>query len=238
MARILIVEDEPDLRSAVETIFRNDGFEVFSASTIRAAKARMESEPADVVVLDLGLPDGNGLDLVRNLRTRKPRCGLIIVTGKGDPIDRILGLELGADDYVTKPFIARELIARVRSVLRRMSNDDSSAPTSAKPDNRTISVRTASVNVPGRIVSLADGTVTVLSAVEMGILLCLHGRIGQAVTRDDLSLAVLGRPWDPEDRTVDQNVSSLRRKLGLPAGDQDTILTVRGVGYMLCGELG
>lgn len=238
MAKALIVEDEPDLRDAVVACFSDNGLDATAVGTVHAALDHLDQHSVDVVIVDLGLPDGSGLDLVRILRGRVPPCGLIIVTGKGDPVDRILGLELGADDYVTKPFVGRELVARVRSVLRRLHVEES-APASApvtggpEPGSRVITLGAASVNVPARIVTQAGGGVGVLSAVEMAILLCLHEKAGQAVSRDDLSLASLGRPWEPEDRTIDQHVSSLRRKLGLAASDQETILTVRGLGYLL-----
>lgn len=237
MARILIVEDEPGLRGVLEACFADGGFSAQSVGTVQAAKDRLDDDPADVAIVDLGLPDGSGLDLIRHIRERTPPMGIVIVTGKSDPVDRILGLELGADDYVTKPFVGRELVARVRSILRRLHVEeapvDSEPP---KPKFRTLTVGRASVNVPGRIVTQADGGVAILSGVEMAILLRLHEGIGHAVSRDDLSLAALGRPWSPEDRTIDQNVSSLRRKLGLPVGDQRPLLTVRGVGYLLDGE--
>lgn len=236
MARILIVEDEPDLRGVLESCFADSGFSTRSVGTVQAAKERIDEEPADVAIVDLGLPDGSGLDLIRLIHARTPPMGIIIVTGKGDPVDRILGLELGADDYVTKPFVGRELVARVRSILRRLHVEDGAVEGDPpRTPLRSLTVGSATINVPGRIVTQGDGGVTVLSGVEMAILLRLHEGIGHAVSRDDLSLAALGRPWSPEDRTVDQNVSSLRRKLGLPSGDQGTILTVRGVGYLLGG---
>jgi DNA-binding response OmpR family regulator len=235
MARVLIVEDEPDLRGVLEACFADSGFSVVAVGSVKDARRCLDSEPVNAAIVDLGLPDGSGLDLIRAVRERRPPIGILIVTGKGDPVDRILGLELGADDYVTKPFVGRELVARVRSVLRRLKSDDGASAVPAQSGPVTLTVGTAQINVPGRIVSLKSGGTTVLSAVEMAILLRLHQDEGRAVSRDDLSAAALGRPWEPDDRTIDQNVSSLRRKLGLPAGDQGPILTVRGVGYLLTG---
>lgn len=234
MTRILIVEDEPDLRDALALIFEDNGLETRKVGSVRDAHDLLRSHDPDVVMVDLGLPDGSGLDLVRALRRRRPPCGVIIVTGKADPVDRILGLELGADDYVTKPFVGKELVARVRSVARRVRPDDEFPTPGARPA-RGAAIRAggAKINVPARIVTSADGSAAVLSAVETSILVLLNERRGVAVDRNDLSRAALGRDWDPEDRTIDQNVSSLRRKLGLPAGDQGPIVTVRGTGYML-----
>jgi len=234
VTRILIVEDEPDLRDALALIFEDNGLETHKVGSVNAARDWLLTGDPDVVMVDLGLPDGSGLDLVRELRRRSPPCGVIIVTGKADPLDRILGLELGADDYVTKPFVGRELVARVRSVARRVRPDEV-FPTRVERPGREATVRVggARVNIAARIVTLPDGAAAVLSAVETSILVLLNERRGTAVDRDDLSRAALGREWDPEDRTVDQNVSTLRRKLGLPAGDQGPIVTVRGTGYML-----
>lgn len=249
---IILIEDEADLRAVIERLLTESGFEVRAAGSCAEGLRAIGDGEGDLMIVDLGLPDGSGLDLVAELRRRRPTAGIVVVTGKGDPIDRVIGLELGADDYVPKPFVGRELVARVRSVLRRLPPNGSGVnesvgngsvgngsvgngvrrDTAAVRNATSFQAAGATINHAARLATLADGTVTVLSAAELAILNRLVAEPDTVVSRDDLSVAAWGRPWSPEDRTVDQNIASLRRKLGVKPGSHGGIITVRGGGYM------
>ncbi len=214
--RVLVVEDDPAVAEPLIEGLRRNGFEtehvVYASQVVPAV---MSSAGVDVVLLDLGLPDGDGLDVLRELR-RTSDIPVIIATARGDETDRIVGLELGADDYVVKPFSVRELAARVRAVGRRRRVE------TTIESGRVVVDRT-------RHIALVDGAVVDLTAKEFDLLAVLAEEPGRAVTRQELFSRVWDPVWIGTGKTLDVHVASLRKKLGDPA----LVETVRGVGYRL-----
>ncbi len=215
---VLVVEDEQPIADVVEMYLQQGGFRARIANTGAEAKKQLDDPTIDVVLLDLTLPDTDGVDLLREIRARRP-VPVIMVTARGSEADRILGLELGADDYVTKPFSPRELVARVRAVLRRHDRDEGS-------DAGPIASGDLRLDPVSREVTLADESID-LTRKEFDLLAYLVGRPGRVLTRAQLLEAVWGYPGDVDSRTVDVHVAQLRRKLG----DACPVQTVRGVGY-------
>jgi two-component system phosphate regulon response regulator PhoB len=219
--RILVVEDEPDLLALVRINLEQAGFEVETAENGNDALAALRRAPPDLMILDLMLPDVPGTEICRRVRGSDELSELpvIMLTAKADEVDRVVGLELGADDYVTKPFSPRELTLRVRAVLRRQQP----APTPA----RVIEHGTLSLD-PERHRCFVDGDEVELTAKEFSLLQCLMRRPGRVMTRDRLLDDVWGSDITVTTRTIDTHLKRLREKLGR-AGD--LIETVRGVGY-------
>jgi DNA-binding response OmpR family regulator len=214
--RILVVEDEDAIAEPLVGGLRREGFEVDRAATGAAA---LEAAPADVVLLDLRLPDTDGLDVCRRLRERSD-VPIIVVTARGEEADRVVGLELGADDYVVKPFGLRELIARIRAVTRR---------TSARPHtHEPIRVGGLEIDERARRAQL-DGKPLDLTPKEFDLLAALARDPGAAVSRRRLLEDVWETTWYGSAKTIDVHVAALRRKLG----DPGWIETVRGVGFRL-----
>jgi DNA-binding response OmpR family regulator len=213
---ILLVEDEEDIATLVRTYLEKDGFRVIWASRGGEAFAALEQNEIRLAILDLQLPDADGLDLCRAIRATS-RLPIVIVTARDEEIDRITGLELGADDYVTKPFSPRELVARVRAVLRRAEPDE---------DGDLVSVGDIVLERAGRTVSVAGADVE-LTGMEFDLLAFLLAHPGIVMTRERLLERVWGLSFPGGTRTVDVHVAQLRRKLDRP----DLIRTVRGSGY-------
>ena len=214
--RLLVVEDDDGIAEPLVAGLRREGFEVERAAT--GGEALAAPEP-DLVLLDLRLPDIDGYAVAREMRSRS-RVPIIMVTAKGEEVDRVIGLELGADDYVVKPFGLRELIARIHAVMRRVDN----AP---EPDP-VITVGGLEIDGRRRAVTL-DGTEVALTPKEYGLLVALAADPGAAVERRTILEQVWGTRWYGPSKTIDVHVSSLRRKLG----DPGWIETVRGVGFRL-----
>jgi DNA-binding response OmpR family regulator len=214
--RILVVEDDESIGEPLEAGLRREGFDVVRARTGAEALA---AEVVDVVLLDLGLPDMDGLDVCRALRLRSS-VPILVVTARGEEVDRVVGLELGADDYVVKPFGFRELVARIRAVNRRTAS-----PVSAEPgvaDGRIeIDRRTRGV--------LVDGEPVTLTRKEFDLLALLAEDPGAVCTRDEILERVWDAHWYGPTKTLDVHVASLRKKLGIPGA----VETVRGVGFRL-----
>lgn len=225
MPRILIVEDEQDLASLLEYNLRQDGFEVDIARTGAAAVARARSFKPDLILLDLMLPDIGGTEVARLVREGEPRrVPIIMVTARGEETDRVKGLELGADDYVVKPFSVKELMLRIKNVLRRDSTEPKPASAGGKltaPDI-VLDADRHEVTVKGKPV--------VLTALEFRLLKTFLERPGRVQTRETLLSDVWGIDAEITTRTVDTHIKRLREKLG-SAGD--IIETIRGVGYKL-----
>src|ERR687896_258704 len=221
MARILIVDDEPEIVRLVVDYMSAAGFTTASARNGNEALMRAQSEPPDLVILDLGLPGLDGLDVTRTLR-RTSDVPVIMLTARDDETDKLIGLELGADDYVTKPFSPRELVARVRAVLRR-----SDAPVEA---GERIRVGDIELDVPRMRVSVAGGAAE-LTATEFALLATLARQPGRIFTRSQLLDAVHGVAFESYERAIDTHVKNLRRKLEPDARRPRYIQTVYGVGY-------
>ncbi len=226
--RILLVEDDLQVGETMRRNVERAGMPVCWAKTGAEAVELKGSFIPDVALVDLELPDVNGVDLIRWL-VGQHDCGVIVVSGAGDETDRIVGLELGADDYVAKPPNMRELIARIRAVHRRTSQRSKppEAPSSA------IAIGEIRFDMARRSVTGRDGSRIGLTGAEYSALETLARSQGKVVTRDELSRAALRRPWQPEDRSVDQLVLSLRQKLGPDGSGQSPIESIRGSGYLL-----
>jgi len=225
---ILIVEDEPGIADTLQYALRTEGFEPAWCGSAEAALAAVAARTPALVVLDVGLPDMSGFELFKRLRERLD-VPVVFLTARGDEIDRVVGLELGADDYVPKPFSPRELVARVRSVLRR------SARTAAAP---AAPVASAPFEVDdGRRQIRFYGRPLELSRYEFGLLRTLVRRPGHVYTRDALLELVWDDASESLDRTVDAHVKTVRAKLKAVAPTLEPIRTHRGVGYALAEDL-
>jgi two-component system phosphate regulon response regulator PhoB len=222
VATVLIVEDERDMLTLLDSNLRAAGFETVLADSGERALAQLRARVPDLVLLDLMLPDLPGAEVCRQIRadplTRA--VPVVICTARGDEIDRIVGFELGADDYVTKPFSMRELVLRLRAVLRRVA----AAPAPERPPGQ---VGPLEIDVDAHRCSI-HGAVIELTPIEFRLLVALTARLGHVQPRERLLAVVWGNGSDPETRTLDTHVKRLREKLG-PA--RDLLETVRGVGY-------
>ncbi len=226
---VLIVDDDLELSTLLVRLLSSEGWQVRTAATGAQGAAALQQAEPDVLLLDVMLPDASGLDLCRRWRAVHPALGILMLTARGDTIDRILGLELGADDYLPKPFEKRELVARLRALLRRRSL--LVAPPEAAPvPAAALQFGALSIDLLRREVSVL-GEVVPLTSIEFKLLVELTRVPGQAVSREQLNAAVQAGNYRPLDRTVDVQVGRLRRRLAsLPGGD-DWIETVRGEGY-------
>jgi two-component system phosphate regulon response regulator PhoB len=220
--KILIIEDEPDIRKTLEYNISREGYEVISASSLSEARQNLESSSFSLLLLDLMLPDGSGLDLFRELKQDKSKSSMpvIILTAKDDEVDKVVGFELGADDYVTKPFSVRELILRVKAVLKRGVSKSDNVEVQRQFGELKIDVDSHEVFVNDEQVSL--------TALEFKLLRQLVDRRGRVQSRDQLLSDVWGYSSDVTTRTVDTHIKRLREKLG---GMGKYVQTIRGVGY-------
>jgi two-component system catabolic regulation response regulator CreB len=219
--RILVVEDEPSIRDAIQYALESEGCEVECLGTGGEAIAFIDAEPCDLVVLDVGLPDINGFDVCRQLRARHT-LPVLFLTARSDEIDRVVGLEIGGDDYVTKPFSPRELSARVRAILRRAGNA-TPATTPASPFEVDAE----------RCVIRYHGAPLALSRYEYRLLAALVAKPGRVFSRAQLMDAAWEEPEASMERTVDTHIKSVRAKLRAARPDADPIRTHRGFGYSL-----
>lgn len=221
--RILIIDDDRELCGLLDELLRADGFDVESWNTGRGAAERAVSPGPSLVILDVMLPEVNGFEILKQIR-RVSQVPVILLTARGDDIDRIVGLEIGADDYVPKPFNPRELTARIQAVLRRTE------PRQA-PESRVLTVGDVVLDPRARTVVRAGEQVE-LTTVEFDLLQALLASAGDVVSRDELTHAVLGRELAPFDRSIDMHISRVRRKLGERRDGVERIKAIRGVGYI------
>ena len=229
-AHILVVDDELELLQAIQEYLCIRGFRVSTASNGKEMKDIIADDPADLVLLDLGLPGENGIDLTRTLKsTGNP--GVIIVTAHGDSEDRVLGLESGADDYIVKPFNFRELLARVNSVLRRTLDTGTSSTDSPDADHVQIGDWVFEYTTESMIQT--DGTSAELSTGELDLLKALLANANKPTSRDELMKVTNYREWGPLDRSIDVKIARLRRKIEIDPSNPKLIKSVRGVGYVL-----
>ena len=224
--RLLLVDDDRELTAMLNEYLGNEGFAIAVCHDgTQAAELLAGGTRYDAVVLDVMLPGTNGLDLLRGLRAQPAAPPVLMLTARGDDVDRIVGLELGADDYLPKPFNPRELVARLRAVLRR----------SAEPRGATeevITVPPVFLDVPRHTVKVRDAVV-VLTGAEFRVLEILMRSVGRVVSREQLTEQALGRALELYDRSVDTHVSNLRRKLGLGAVGDPESRGIRGAGYLM-----
>jgi DNA-binding response OmpR family regulator len=222
MARILVVDDEPKIVRLVRDYLEHGGFEVIVAHDGREALMRARTEHPDLVVLDLGLPGLDGLDVTRTLQRDSP-VPLIMLTARDSETDKVLGLELGADDYLTKPFSPRELVARIRAVLRRRERAGA---------DEMIRVGDLVVDVP-RLRAEVSGRPVILTASEFELLATMARQPGRVFTRSQLLDAIQGQAIESYERAIDAHVKNIRRKLEPDPRRPRYLLTVYGVGYRL-----
>jgi DNA-binding response OmpR family regulator len=228
--QVLVVDDEARIRTVLRAYLEAAGFAVLEAATAAQARTRLDGRGAgvDLVLLDVGLPDGDGLDVLRELR-RTSDVPVILVTARAEEVDKLVGLGVGADDYVTKPFSPREVVARVQTVLRRVTG-------AARGDGRTESeppvheFEGLAIDEGRREVRLADRSVE-LSALEFDLLVALASSPGRVFSRAQLLERVWGYDFYGDERIVDVHVRNLRKQLGDDAGAPRIVGTVRGVGY-------
>ena len=228
--RILIVEDEPGIADTLQYALRTEGFEPAWCATGEEALADARAKPPALVILDVGLPDASGFEIFRRLRASSD-VPVVFLTARSDEIDRVVGLELGADDYIAKPFSPRELVARVRGVLRRSARGSAAAATEGQGAAPPIAVD------EGRMQVRYYGRLLELSRYEFGLLKTLASRPGHVFSRDALLERVWGNDSDSMDRTVDAHVKTLRAKMKSVAPLLEPIRTLRGSGYALAEDL-
>ncbi|HCH22669.1 MAG TPA: two-component system response regulator TorR [Oceanospirillaceae bacterium] len=226
---ILIVEDEPVTRTKLLGYFEAEGYRVSAVGTAAEMEKVLDKEDIQLVLLDINLPDNNGLLLTRELRSHSP-IGIILVTGKTDDIDKIVGLEVGADDYVTKPFNPRELLARVRNILSRVN-----AVTAKDSTKAVYKFDGLEFDGPKRQVLGRDGSIIKLTRAEYELLMVFIRHPNQVLNRDRLMNKVTHRSWDPSDRTIDVLVMRLRKKLERDYKSPILLSTVHGEGYLFSG---
>ena len=223
--RILVVDDDPSVRAMLVEYLTQHGYEVQAAASGAAMRAALEQAAPAVVLLDIGLPGEDGLTLARYLRERHD-VGIIMVTGAGDVVDRVAGLEVGADDYIAKPFDPRELRARLKSVLRRLEKKES-----AKTESR-VKIGRCLLDLKSRTLADAKGRDVPITAMEFELLKTLIEHPNQVLTRDQLLTLTRNREWEPFDRSIDIRITRLRRKVEDDPARPRAIKTVRGAGYM------
>lgn len=226
-SRILVVDDDQEIRSLLARYLAEQGFRVSVAASRRECEASINDSAPDLVVLDVMLPDGSGLDICRALRARRPGVPVILLTALKEDVDRIIGLEIGADDYIGKPFNPRELTARIKAVLRRVGHDSDPVETA-----RSYRLSDLVVEPELRLVTRDDGERVDLTGAEFDLLKVFLDRPGRLLSRDQLLDITQGKNREPGDRSIDVLMSRLRRKLS--EGERNALFrTVRNGGYQL-----
>jgi two-component system response regulator CpxR len=227
MSRVLVIDDDRELCELLSDYLKPEGFDVEAVFDAVPGIERALSGDHSLVVLDVMLPGISGFEVLRRIRDRS-RIPVLMLTARGDDVDRIVGLEMGADDYLPKPFNPRELVARIRAIQRR---SEQAAPVQPGAAPARLVVGDVELDATTRTVK-RSGEMVELTSVEFSLLEELLGMAGQVLTRRDLSRKVLGRALSPYDRSLDVHVSSLRRKLGHEVDGTERIKTVRSVGYL------
>ena len=228
---ILIVEDEPITREQLISYFEEEGFRVSSTGSGSEVLSMIADNDVILVLLDIKLPGKDGLTLTREIRAQSD-IGIILVTSKQEQIDRILGLESGADDYVTKPFDPRELLSRTKNLIRRVHIQQSQ-----RRKNHIHTFDGWQLNLNKRELTSPEGQHTTLSAGEYQLLLAFMEKAGEVMNRDQLMFRIRNREWFPADRYIDVLVGQLRKKLGERAANAKIIATIHGTGYLFTPEV-
>lgn len=232
-AHILVVDDEPQIRKLIEKYLLREGFAVDCAGSGQEMWAVLKDNPIDLVVLDLGLPDQDGFALTRTLRQTSD-VAIIILTGKGEEVDRVVGLEIGADDYVVKPVAPRELLARIRSVLRRSKGADSKSRASGKTGGMppVLGFQGWRLDLAARELFSPKEDSIHLTTAEFELLAALAQAPNQVLSRSDLLKRCAGREWNPVDRSVDIHIGRIRSKIEVDPKNPKIVKTIRGTGYV------
>jgi two-component system OmpR family response regulator len=231
---LAIVDDDPDITTLLGNYLAGHGFRVSSLQSGHALMLLMAADPPDLVLLDLGLPGEDGFAIARRLREHW-RCGLVIITGRGDAVDKVVGLEIGADDYVTKPFDLRELVARIKAVLRRIEPPPPTPATATSPAPAAATGLCFAgwrLDTSARRLLNPDGEAVVLTAGEFDLLKVLASHPGRVLSRDFLLEHTRGREAAPFDRTIDVQIGRLRKKIEADPEDPQLIKSVRSAGYV------
>ena len=228
---VMVVDDEPELRTLLGEYFVRHGFEVRAAADAAAARLLVAEQVPELAILDVNMPGENGLSLARWLRETHPHIGLVMLTTAGESVDRIVGLELGADDYMPKPFEMRELLARVRSVLRRVG--PAVAPAApAVPDTKRVRFGACALDLDQRRLFGAEGQEIEISAAEFDLLALFARHPNRPLNRDQIMEQAHNRGWDVFDRSIDLRIMRLRRKIERNPDKPEVLKTVRNVGYV------
>lgn len=235
---ILVVDDEAPVRQLLRDCFDLEGYQVSEAGSSVELEARLQQSVVDLITLDLNLGGENGLEVAQRIRSR---CNvpIVMITGKGDTIDRVVGLELGADDYITKPFHVREVLARVRAVLRRYEGSQTSTvgETQASATELRFAFEGWVLDAARRQLTAHDGQPHELTTAEFNMLAMFVERPQRVLSRDTIMDLLKGHDWSPFDRSIDALIVRLRRKIE-PAPDQPRLIkTVRGVGYVFSADV-
>jgi two-component system phosphate regulon response regulator OmpR len=226
---VLLVDDEPELRTLLGEYFVRHGFDVRQAADAAVARELLARETPDVALLDINMPGENGLSLARWMREMHPRVGLVMLTTAGDAVDRIVGLELGADDYVAKPFDLRELLARVRALRRRLQ---AAPPAPAAAPTQRVRFGACTLDLETRQLYAADGHEVEITAAEFDLLALFARHPNRPLSRDMIMEQAHNRGWDVFDRSIDLRVMRLRRKIERNPDKPEVLKTVRNVGYV------
>jgi len=229
---LAVLDDEADITQLLASYLQSQGFRVSQLHSGRSLLELMAGDPPALVLLDLGLPGEDGFSIARQLREHW-HCGLVIVTGRGDSIDKVVGLEVGADDYVTKPFDLRELLARIKAVLRRITPAEPLAVATATPPRSKLCFAGWELDTAARRLTGPQAQDVALTSGEFDLLCAFAQHPGRVLSRDFLLESTRGREAAPFDRTIDVQVGRLRKKLEADAEDPQIIKSVRGAGYIL-----
>jgi len=228
---ILVVDDEGEVRTLLRKCFEREGFHVLEAKDGAELRARIEQHPISLITLDLTLGGEDGLELAREIRA-KCNVPIVMISGKGDTIDRVVGLELGADDYITKPFQLREVLARVRAVLRRYAP----TPPAVAAASERYAFADMVLDVSRRELARGAGSLQDLTTAEFNLLEIFVKRPHRVLSRDNIMDLLKGHAWSPVDRSIDALVGRLRKKIEPNPDEPRLIKTVRGVGYAFAAQ--
>ncbi|POA21960.1 DNA-binding response regulator [Pseudomonas sp. FW300-N1A1] len=233
--RVLIVDDDPLIRELLQAYLSQEGYDVHCAATAELAETFLASQAVDLVMLDIRLPGKDGLTLTRELRVRS-EVGIILITGRNDEIDRIVGLECGADDYVIKPLNPRELVSRAKNLIRRVRHAQTPQPVATVP--RPVKQFAAwSLDTDRRRLIDQAGSETLLTHGEYQLLSVFLRNSGHTLSRDQLMDQIRNREWVPTDRSIDVLVGRLRRKLHDDPAEPQLIITIHGAGYLFTASV-
>jgi len=234
-SRVLIVDDDPLIRDLLQAYLSQEGYTVHCAATAEQAETLLAEQPVELVMLDIRLPGKDGLTLTRELRVRS-EVGIILITGRNDEIDRIVGLECGADDYVSKPLNPRELVSRAKNLIRRVRH--AQGPRPAGPANVTLKqFGDWSLDCDRRRLIDPQGAETLLTHGEFQLLSVFLRNSGHTLSRDQLMDQIRNREWVPNDRSIDVLVGRLRRKLHDDPAEPELIITIHGAGYLFTASV-
>ena len=237
--QLLMIEDDIRLANMVSEYLRQSGYGVTHAADGASGLAALEAAVPDLIILDLMLPDMDGLEVCRRIKSQaaasggQPSPAILMLTAKGDPMDRIVGLEIGADDYLPKPFEPRELLARIRAVLRR--SGEVGAAAAAQGTHKVMRFGSLEIDRDARTVSV-NGALCELTSYQFDLLVTLAERAGRVLSRDQIMEAVRGRELEAFDRSIDVHMGRIRSAIEVDAKDPKRILTVRGVGYVFAKQ--